>query len=531
MDVRPFILFIFERSIMKKFFLFMLIFALSFAIAQGIDTTHVTILHTNDTHGHLLPFNISGQKQVGGIAPRATFIKEVRKEMQDKKGHLLLLDCGDVNTGQPLSSMLKAEPDIRAMNLIGYDALVAGNHEFDLKLEDLLKQSSLAKFPYLSANVIHKKTKSFLFSRYKIFHLGNIRIACFGITTPDTPNISTHGGDGDLIFLSHRRVIPEMIQKLRPKADLIIAVMHMAHDRVLRVVKNFPEIDIVIGGHTHFGTLQPVRVGKTLVVEADCHGRVVGRFDLKFQKKKLVSWKYQPVGINLSKPLRDKGTNKIICYPYKKRFKPDPEIEKLLAPYVNKISAILDQAIGYAKTDILKADRSKYPYSMPLGNMITDAIREFVKSDIALQNIGGIRADLLKGKVTHRHVKTILPFTNTIFVYKFTGTQLRELIELMARRNPSKGGVFETSGLRFKVKNRKPIGVRVNGKKIEENRIYTLATNSFIGNGGNNYSFFTKFTPVDTGYSLSTAFAYYIKKHTPISANPEIRYQWIQPEK
>lgn len=133
----------------KRIILLIVCLLFSILSAQNLEKAkiEITILHTNDHHGSLMPFDLLDQKQVGGMAARMTLIKEIQKEAAQKKGHVLILDCGDINTGNPTSDMLQAEPDVLLMNKMGYHAMAVGNHEFDLKLEALLSQQKKSTFP------------------------------------------------------------------------------------------------------------------------------------------------------------------------------------------------------------------------------------------------------------------------------------------------------------------------------------------------------------------------------------------------
>ena len=118
--------------------------------------TQLTLLHTNDHHGHYIQ---DPKQKVFGMAARKTFVDQLRKEAKEKGGHILVLSGGDINTGTPESDFFDAEPDFKAMNMIGYDAMALGNHEFDNPFEVILKQQSWAKFSFLAANIYLAKGK------------------------------------------------------------------------------------------------------------------------------------------------------------------------------------------------------------------------------------------------------------------------------------------------------------------------------------------------------------------------------------
>ncbi|TAF78452.1 MAG: bifunctional UDP-sugar hydrolase/5'-nucleotidase, partial [Curvibacter sp.] len=131
----------------------------------------ITILHTNDHHGRFWK-NRDGEY---GMAARKTVVDQIRKEVATAGGYSLLLDGGDVNTGVPESDLQDAVPDFRGMNLLGYDAMAVGNHEFDKPPVVLQMQRDLATFPMLSANIYRDGKR--MFEPYKVFNLGGARVA------------------------------------------------------------------------------------------------------------------------------------------------------------------------------------------------------------------------------------------------------------------------------------------------------------------------------------------------------------------
>jgi len=142
----------------------------------------VTILHTNDHHGRFWQNN-NGEY---GMAARKTLIDNLREDVILNNGHSLLLSGGDINTGVPESDLQDAEPDFRGMNMLKYDAMAVGNHEFDNPLSVLRKQQEWAGFPFLSANIFDANTGERLLDAYKIFQIDDVKVAVVGFTTDDT---------------------------------------------------------------------------------------------------------------------------------------------------------------------------------------------------------------------------------------------------------------------------------------------------------------------------------------------------------
>lgn len=494
-----------------------------FVSSQSVD---LTILHTNDQHGHLLPQDIPGQKMVGGIAARMSLVREIKNEIAPKGGYMLLLDGGDLNTGAPIADMFLAKPNIEIMNKMGYQAMAVGNHEFDHKLPDILGQQEQAKFAFLSANIFYKKTGKLLFTPAVVWDIHGLKIAAFGLTSTDTPNISTCGSDPDLLFWPEETVIAEVLSVLRGRVDFIIGIFHVDHPHVVSLAQKFPELDLIIGAHTHLPLMAPVKVGKTLIAEAGNYGLMMGRWDLQFRDRKLTDARYQLIGINLSKALTD-DQGVVLCQPSPKTWPPDPEIDRMLEPYVKEADKIVNIPIGTSSDDLPHGKRGSAPKSSPLGNLIADAMREQVNADISLQNIGGIRGDLLKGTITHGDISRILPFANTIVTTHLTGKQIMDVLAVLADRDPNNGGFFEVSGMTFCIREKKSLDVMVAGKPLALERTYKVATNSFIAKGGDGYKIFDQFAKTDTGFMLAQSVVDYIKKRQNLQPDPEIRMQWV----
>ena len=198
------------------------------ALAYEQDKTYkITVLHTNDHHGHFWR-NEYGEY---GLAAQKTLVDGIRKEVAAEGGSVLLLSGGDINTGVPESDLQDAEPDFRGMNLVGYDAMAIGNHEFDNPLTVLCQQEKWAKFPLLSANIYQKSTGERLFKPWALFKRQDLKIAVIGLTTDDTAKIGNPEYFTDIEFRKPADEAKLVIQELQQteKPDIIIAATHMGH--------------------------------------------------------------------------------------------------------------------------------------------------------------------------------------------------------------------------------------------------------------------------------------------------------------
>lgn len=198
------------------------------SMAWEKDKTYaITILHTNDHHGHFW-HNDHGEY---GLAAQKTLVDQIRQEVASKGGSVLLLSGGDINTGVPESDLQDAEPDFRGMNMVGYDAMALGNHEFDNPLSVLRQQEKWAKFPLLSANIYQKSTNERLFKPYALFDKQGVKIAVIGLTTDDTAKLGNPEYFTDIEFRNPSTEAKQVVEQLRKseKPDVIIAATHMGH--------------------------------------------------------------------------------------------------------------------------------------------------------------------------------------------------------------------------------------------------------------------------------------------------------------
>ncbi|WP_245662876.1 metallophosphoesterase [Endozoicomonas arenosclerae] len=226
-------------------------------------TYSLTVLHTNDHHGRFWQ-NEDGE---WGMAARKTLIDDIREEVESKGGDVLLLSGGDINTGVPESDLQDAVPDFSGMNMIGYDAMAVGNHEFDNSIETLRMQEQLADFPFLSANIYETESDERLFKPYKIFQVNDLKVAVLGLTTDDTAKVALADNIEGIEFRSPIEEAEELVPELKDKADIIIASTHMGHYQNARHGANAPgdvtlarevdDIDLIVGGHSQNPLFKP----------------------------------------------------------------------------------------------------------------------------------------------------------------------------------------------------------------------------------------------------------------------------------
>ncbi|NBT58284.1 hypothetical protein EBT16_05825, partial [bacterium] len=444
------------------------------------SVTPIVIVHSNDIHGRAWPFLREDGKWVGGYAAQARVIAQLRREAEKNNAAFLLLSAGDVNTGVPESDFSEARPDFESMKAIGYDAMVAGNHDFDHGLDLLLKQLTWVNFPVLANNIKLKESQRELFPGDLVIERRGIRFGILGVTTDQLKK---------LIFPEHadRLVVEDAIQATRRTADklkkkgseVLIALSHLGvsesglsihrlipnDDR--KLAKMAPDLDLIVGGHSHTFIKDGITEGNTLIVQAGYRGDYLGKVELLWdsEKKHIISKKAQLVEVATAEGV-------------------DAGIEKLVQPYKDKYETELGIPVFEAKRPILGQRNRTQTLELPLGNLICDALRIETKTDVAFFNSGGIRSNLPGGVVKRRDILEAFPFRNLVSTGILTGKHLVSLLNDGLRGGDFSGAVLQVSGLSYEIKNGKVSKVSVGNQKLDLNRDYTFSTNSYVSSAG-----------------------------------------------
>lgn len=502
---------------------------------------HLIILHTNDHHGHLLPDSGDG---LGGMARLSSLIQTLRRRYQDPslnssgttvlstdsevslkgsdfgnqdgrevKGYknVLLIDAGDINTGTAASDLFDARPDFLVYNYWGYDFAVLGNHEFDAFPNRLSKQIHWARFPFLTSNVRRLDGRAvglpWLILDYKFARIGFI-----GITVSSDKLIIQKDRDFRIEpEIETARQMTIFLKKVK-KADLVIAVTHLgftesAYDTVtsLELAQGVPDIDLIIDGHSHSQIDQPRYLGKIPIVTANCYGHYLGCLDLELRKGAIVGLKW-------------------ICYPIDRTLPEDPEVNKIIAPFLREARQRLSETVTVCEEKFVHDDYPCRFREVPIGDMICDGIvqeaaRRDLPVDFAFITGGNIRAGLPKGPVTLSDIVTVLPFRNRIWRLTLKGSDLLTLFQQIGSARRGSGSFAQVSRevhykLTYNAKGAGSISdLLLNGKKIDPNRLYRIGTIDYLAEGGDGYDILKNSVQTDkTKTLLYESFAEYLRK-------------------
>lgn len=268
--------------------------------AEDDSVKKITILHTNDTHSRIEPFEVSSTSPYsgkGGYARRAKLIQQIRQEEKNT----LLLDAGDVFQGTPYFNMFKGELEFKLMSKMGYEAMTLGNHEFDNGLQGLKDQFKFKNFPIINSN--YDFTNTILeghIEKYRIFWKDGVKIGVFGLGV-NLKGLVSNNSFGEMKYLDPVEITQEMTRILREeeKCDLVLCLSHLGYEysdpQIIsdcRLAVETSGIDIIIGGHTHTFLERPQefinKAGKTVLVnQVGFAGLFLGRIDVYFRYGKL----------------------------------------------------------------------------------------------------------------------------------------------------------------------------------------------------------------------------------------------------
>jgi len=449
--------------------------ALSTPSAFGQRAT-LTLLTVNDVY-EVAP--VQGQ---GGLAELMTLL---RAERATASYHLTTVN-GDFLSPSLMSALFKGAQMVALFNALGVDAVVFGNHEFDLGPEVTRQRLAESAFAWLGTNVLGPDGKPLGGSLATMTRqVGGLTVGFFGLLTPETAQLSSPGPT-----VTFAPVVPTAqiaIETLRQAGvDVIIALTHLtiAEDRAL--AQQAPGISVILGGHDH----DPITwyEGGTLIHKSGQDARYLGRIDLVMEKK--TTGKGPQVTVTPSwRMIANRGVP------------PDTAVATVVAQYTAALDRELAQPLGQTQTALNSQVDEVRTREASIGNLIADALREVLQADVALINGGGIRGNRLYDAgttLTRRDILREMPFGNVGVLLALSGADLLVALENGVSQVEGKAGRFpQVSGLHFVYNPDKPAGsrvvtVQVGGKPLAPTATYRVVTNDYMFKGGDGYSSLSK---------------------------------------
>ncbi|MEO0080520.1 MAG: bifunctional UDP-sugar hydrolase/5'-nucleotidase [candidate division WOR-3 bacterium] len=491
-----------------------LLIALSTVALAGIQ--HLYIVHTNDIHGALLPgeaYWLSSHfpPPLANAPGALTVINELRSKAQRNGYGFLLLDGGDVFKGTPLGDFTRGQAVVDFYRRAGYDAIAVGNHDFDFGWRVLKEMVDSSRIPWLATNIHVAGTDTcpgFLKSGL-IFERGGIKVGLFGLVTKYLTGMVSDSALEGLTVLPYHDLARQEIERLRRQgADIIIALDHIGYTHDQRLADSVPGIDVIIGAHSHTGVEPPFETPRyhTIIQQAYSKLSAIGLLDLEI----------------------DTATRRIVGYQGRliDLLGEETPKDKAYLGYLESLRTIaekgFDEIVGYSRRELTRGGHEE----TPIGNLITDAMREVFSTDIALHNSAGIRANIPEGAVTYRDIYKVEIFGNTVVTGEYTGRQVKELLEVSVNGHHA---IFQVSGIKMVYDPARPIGQRVlsvlvNDVPLDSNRLYRLATNSFLAAGTGEYRVFAEGQNIEDSFlPLRDVIVQFIRRHSPVDARIEGR--------
>jgi len=424
----------------------------------------VTILHTNDIHGHYraTPASwVDGNPPVGGFPAASFFVSRERGDAERS----LLLDAGDFMTGNPICDLdyngVRGGGMPAFFNLLGYDALCLGNHDFDHKWEVTRGLIGLTEMPVLCANVFKPSGDLFSDKGYEIYNLDGVRVGVIGLVMDGLSGYLRSGALGDLFVEAGLVSVERILDEVDRKTDLIILLTHIGVETDEAVAERLSgRVDVIVGGHSHTRITEPEQTSGVVIVQAGGNNRYLGRLDVFVQGDRVADFRGHLIPMWVSEA------------------KPNPEVEALAVQFDQQIDDLYGAVIADITVDGFGSSRAE----SNIGNWIADRLREAAKADVAVINSGGIRKHLPKGPVKALDIKEMLPFDNQLMVFMCTGEELLTMAATNARALANQaGGLLQVSGIRYRWR-RGPAGdvviesAEVGGRPVKKERIYRVAS-------------------------------------------------------
>ena len=528
------------------------VFAAAQDSAAKAESVSITLLDTTDTHGRIEPWDYYADKPANlGLAKIATLIKEARA--QDPEA--LLLDCGDTIQGTPLAYYFAEKdtstpnPMIAAFNLLHYDAMAVGNHEFNFGEEAMWKAKSESKFPWLAANIKQTYTEGVPYFRpYIIKNVKGVRVGIVGFVTPGIPRWETpdhyKGYQFEPIVEAAKRVIPEV----RPQVDLLVVIMHSGFYRdplsgevwpeqlegenaAADLPEQVPGIDIIFFGHTH-SQLPEKFINGVLMSQPKNWGMSLARADVVMARDTSAHWAV------VSKHSR--------LIPVTAQVPPDPEIMKLAEPYQEATEKYLDSPIATSAAS-LSGKHARYEDS-PLLDVVQKTQLDAGRADVSMATIFYQGVKIPAGPVTVRQAAALYVYDNTLYVVQMTGAQIKDALEHAesffsqwplapgaAEKLPSYNS-DQAEGVSYEVDLTRPVGERIrdlrfHGRPLDPAQTLRVAINNYRYAGGGRYTVY-KGLPVlyQSPVEIRDLLIDYLSRTKSIPAAPLDNWKMTPPE-
>lgn len=431
---------------------------------------NVVVFHTNDVHARVT----GNDKDQIGYARMAAVVEAARNEDE-----VLLLDAGDALHGMAFAGAARGQSVVDLMNLIGYDAMTPGNHDFNYGYERLKELEKGMSFPLVNANIL-LADGSHAFTPYVVKEISGRRVAIVGAANPQIQTAIHPARIEGLTFAGIEK-IEEAVQAARAEADVVIVLAHWgasdAYSPNSSVLAAIPGVSLVVDGHSHtqYADIRQ-QEGAALVVSAGEYLTSLGRATLRFDQDDRLTIQEVPVTFEeAGQAVRDE------------------RIVKAIEDITEAQSVLLSEVLGQAAVPLEGERADVRTRETNLGDLAADAFLQATGADVAFTNGGGIRRSVPAGDITRNDVVEVFPFGNSLVVIEVTGEQLVQAMEHGLRLYPEQNGGFpQVAGMKLAFDpaaepGRRVTALSVGDVPVESGKTYRLATNDFLAAGGDGY--------------------------------------------
>ena len=423
----------------------------------------ITILHTNDMHASFLPheaywMRTTPKPLVGGFNELAFAIDSVKKT----KTATLLLDAGDLMTGNPITDRVYKGAEggglVEMLNLMGYEGMEPGNHDFDISYANFLKLASIAKFPVFTANLVDEKSGLPITKKeYIIVEKNGLKIGIFGLMSREYYSLVSVSSTKGVKLLPYIAQAKKMIDLLRPQTDLVIALTHTGVDDDSILAASVKGLDVIIGGHSHTRLKKPKYINGVIIAQTGSNAENLGVLDLTVENKSVKSWD---------------GSLDQLWYHSDRKTAVTALVDSFNTEIKKEYSQVIGTWVSEAKGNEVEA---------ALGAFLAAAQRDGAHADLGFMNNGGIRKRLAPGPITKQDLFEVLPFRNILMKFNLTGKQVRDIALHYLNGRP---GII-IAGLSCEWKrddsgNIEILKLLIKGKPVDESATYTGAASDYM---------------------------------------------------
>ncbi len=392
---------------------------------------------------------------MGGAAYLAGLLDSLRSVYANS----LALHAGDEFTGSAICAITKGRSQIEILNLIKPDAFCLGNHEFDYGWENLRGLLGAAEFPALCCNVFDSVSNAPIALPSMIAQIGGVTVGIIGVAPRFLEGSVIKGALEGLRVADPVPIVSELLDDLKENTDIQVALTHQGLREDMRLARSCPELDLIVGGHSHDRTFDPLVENGVPIIQAGAKGRYLGFF----------------------RAYVDTAADRIIRYTgslisvYADSIRPRDDIAELVELQERDIAMELDRVVGELAEPWVRVRDGE----SNVGNWTTDVMADLTGYDVAFINSGGMRKDIPAGPVTVRDLWELHPFGDELIGFELSG---EELARAVSHQVKTMGDLLQVGGLRYRAKGGtgEIIELQVRGKPVDPQQSYRVVTNEYV---------------------------------------------------